>query len=87
MLASGECSCLVVEASGRPLVSLGSDIADRGGDGRYISKQRAMGPGERSEAQVEMQIEAASRSRSEVRLQASVHVLDKAACAPLDDDR
>jgi hypothetical protein len=40
------CSCLVVEASRWPLVSLGSDMADRGGDRRYISKREAMGPGE-----------------------------------------
>jgi hypothetical protein len=39
-------SCLVDRASGRPLVSLGSDMADWGGDGRYISKLKAMGPGE-----------------------------------------
>jgi hypothetical protein len=45
-LAVGCCSCLEVGASRRPLVSLGSDMAGRGGDRGYISKRKAMGPGE-----------------------------------------
>lgn len=45
MLPSGRWSWLIVDASGRPLVSVGSDMADEGGDrGIYLSK--AMGPGE-----------------------------------------
>ena len=36
---------MVVDVSGRPLVSVGSDMSDGGGDrGIYLSK--AMGPGE-----------------------------------------
>jgi hypothetical protein len=46
VLVSGCWSCSVVEASRRALVSLGSDMADRGGDRGYISKPEAMGPGE-----------------------------------------
>jgi hypothetical protein len=46
VLPCGCCSCLVVGACRRSLVSLGSGIADRGGDRGYISKQEAMGPGE-----------------------------------------
>jgi hypothetical protein len=45
-LVFGCCSGSAVKASRRPLVSLGSDMADRGGDRGYISKQEAMGPGE-----------------------------------------
>jgi hypothetical protein len=45
-LVFGGCSCSVVKTSRWPLVSLGSDMADRGGDRGYISKQEVMGPGE-----------------------------------------
>lgn len=36
-------SWLVDGSNGRPPVSLGSDMFDEGGDGRYISKAEAMG--------------------------------------------
>lgn len=43
---------LVVEANGRPPVSMGSDMTDGRGDGRYISKLETGPVG--SEAQVEI---------------------------------
>jgi hypothetical protein len=46
VLSLGCCSCSVVGASRLPLVSIGSDMADRGEDRGYISKREEMGPGQ-----------------------------------------
>jgi hypothetical protein len=48
MVPSG---CWIEEAEGRPLVSLGSDIADRGGGGIYLYSEEGKGR-EGSEPQV-----------------------------------
>jgi hypothetical protein len=44
-LLSGCCCWSLVEAKGRPLVSQGSDIADRGDETTYILEPEGMGPG------------------------------------------